>query len=369
MPIDWSKLYAGGKYIGGQRPSGGGKLPNPNDYPQTYGGATAYAWAYFQAGGTASQVTFAGQSFMRSDAAPGGVLYNLFNGGGGGTGAGGGAAGPGATPAQMAAVNASQPTITGGGAGFSIGAVDNNTVMTAWPGEWEGIDTLSPDTKIPESLSPEATNWNGLERFGSRCVRRGMVKMSEDRSSVTISASAIHADYRGVSIVPIANADYMLMCMADNDGTIGAALTAQPISLWILTTFPLWGRPVDLRTYPGPKLALTEPSPGTIRVTYDYTNVWSSAAIQKISCKSISIRYNLGAGDITFPLELDTITDDDTTGRRAGTAARDRTTWDGTSATVDIITGLSSGGVCYVSAWAHSLLGTSERSTAARAIA
>jgi hypothetical protein len=222
---------------------------------------------------------------------------------------------------------------------------------------------------MPESLSPEATNWNALERFGSRCVRRGVNKYSEDRTTITISSSAIHADYRGVSIAPISNADYMLMCMADNDGTIGGAITAQPISLWVLTTFPVWGRPVDLRTYPGPKLVLTEPSPGTIRVTYDYSNVWSTVALQKISCKSVTIRYNLGAGDVTFPIELDTITDDDTTGRRAGTAAKDRTTWNGTSATVDIVTGLASLGVCYVSAWAHGLLGTSERSIAARAIA
>ena len=342
----------------------------------TFGQQARAAYDYFVVGKGTATGYGTSPTFYRRDFQPGGDFYFMvpqggaISGGGGGSG-GGGSSGGGAGPsvAQTTAVNANQPQITGGGAGFSIGAVENATVLTAWPGEWEGLDTNAPDTKMPESLSPEATNWNGLERFGSRCVRRGVAKFSEDRSTITISASPIHANYRGVSIVPFANADYMLLCMADNDGTIGAALSAQPLSLWVLPTFPVWGRPVDLRTYPGPKLTLTEPAAGTIRVTYDYTNVWSSVALQKISCKSVTIRYNTGSGDVTFPIELDTITDDDTVGRRAGTAAKDRTSWDGTSATVDIVTGLSPGGVCYVSAWAHGLLGTSERSVAARAIA
>lgn len=348
-------------------------LPHYSQFPATYGGAQQYAWAYYQAGGTAGSVTYAGQTYRKSDTMPGGVLYNLFHGSGGGGstpgggGGGGAAAGAGPSAGAVTAVNAHQAQPTGGGAGFSIGAVENSTVISAWPGEWEGIDTTSPEEKMPDSLSPEANNWNGLERFGSRCVRRGMAKMSEDRSTVTISASPIHADYRGVSIMPLAP-DYMLLCMADNDGTVGATLTVQPISLWVLSTFPLWGKPVDLRTYPGPKLTLTEPSTKVIRVTYDYSNVWSTVAMQKISVKSVTIRYNFGAGDVTHPIELDTITDDDTTGRRAGTAAKDRATWNGTSATVDIDLSASgtTGQTVYVSAWAHGLLGTSERSVAAR---
>ena len=317
-------------------------------------------------------------TFHRRDFEPGGDWYFMVaqqGSGGGATGGGavgGSGGGTGSLGGAPTAVNANVATPTGGGAGFSIGAVENSTALSAWPGEWEGVDTLGPDTKLPESLSPEAINWNAIEKFGARCVRRGMMKMSEDRSSVTISASPIAAAYRGVSIVPLANADYMLMCMADNDGTIGAAVTSEPISLWVLTTFPLWGRPVDLRQYPGPKLVLTEPSTKVIRVTYDYSNVWSSVALQKISVKSVSIRYNAGttAGYVTFPIELDTTADDDTTGRRSGTAAKNRASWDGTSATVDIdlsATG-TTGDIVYVSAWAHGLLGTSERSTAARAI-
>lgn len=338
------------------------------------------------AGGTAGSVTFAGQTYRKSDTLPGGVLYQMFHGGGssgggqsggafaggipwypggGGTGASPGGGGT-AAPQQMQAVNAHQAAITGGGQGFSIGAVENNAVLTAWPGEWEGIDTLSPDTKLPENLSPDATNWNALERFGSRCVRRGVAKMSDDRSSLTISASPMHADYRAVSICPIAESEDVLMVFADNDGTIGAALSAQPVSLFTATQAPLWGRPVDLRTYPGPKLTLTEPVAGTIRVTYDYTNVWSTVALQKISCKSVTIRYNIGSGDVTFPIDMDGVTDE--ASRRAGTAAKDRAIWDGTSATVDIdLSTQSVGTVVYVSAWAHGLLGTSERSIAARA--
>lgn len=331
---------------------------------------------YVVQGGTASGFGTS-PTFHRRDFEPGGSHYFMVPqpGSAGGAGGGGGSAGsaPGAGPSAgaVSAVNAHQAMPTGGGAGFSIGAVENSTVISAWPGEWEGIDTTSPEEKMPEALSPEATNWNALERFGSRCVRRGVAKMSEDRETITISASPIHADYRGVSIMPLAP-DYMLLCMADNDGTIGAALSAQPISLWVLSTFPMWGRPVDLRTYPGPKLTLTEPSTKVIRVTYDYSNVWSTVAMQKISCKSVTIRYNSGAvsGAVTYPIELDTIADDDTNGRRAGTAAKDRATWDGTSATVDIDLSASgtTGDIVYVSAWAHSLLGTSERSVAARAI-
>jgi len=364
-------------------------LPNPNNYPDTYGGAQRYAWDYYQAGGAAASVTKAGQTYRKSDTLPGGVLYMMFHGSGGSSGGGAGGAmagsgygstwgppggGTGGAPGggglsaagPVAAINAHQPAITGGGAGFSIGAVDNSVAMTAWPGEWEGVDTESPDTKMPESLSPEATNWNALEKFGARCVRRGVAKMLEDRSTLTISASPMHADYRAVSICPIADSEDVLMCFADNDGTIGGAIAVQPISLFTATQAILWGRPQDLRTFPGPKLTLTEPATGTIRVTYDYTNVWSTVALQKITCKSISIRYNIGSGDVTFPIDMDGVTDE--AARRAGTAAKDRATWDGTSATVDIdLSTQSVGTVVYVSAWAHGLLGTSERSIAARA--
>lgn len=363
-------------------------LPNPSNYPQTYGGAQRYSWDYYMAGGQAVSVTHAGQTYRKADTLPGGVLYQLFGGGGGtggshpfGTGSswngssfggGGGGGGTGGATSgggtgaagPVAAINAHQPAITGGGAGFSIGAVENSVALTAWPGEWEGIDTEAPDTKMPESLSPEATNWNALEKFGARCVRRGVAKLLDDRSTLTISASPMHADYRAISICPIAESEDVMMCFADND--IGGAIVAQPISLFTATMTPLWGKPQDLRTFPGPKLTLTEPIAGTIRVTYDYTNVWSTVALQKITCKSISIRYNIGSGDVTFPIDMDSVTDE--AARRAGTAAKDRATWDGTSATVDIdLSTQSVGTVVYVSAWAHGLLGTSERSIAARA--
>ena len=350
--------------------------------------AVMMAWQAYSQGSTAISMRFGSWGpFKRSDFEAGGQYWQLvsstplgprgapgggFNPGAGfpsqGTGSAGSAPSAGGNAAPMVAVNANTPTITGGGAGFAIGAVDNQSVLTAYPGEWEGVDTATPDTKLPESMSPEGTeNWNGLARFGAKCVRRGLMKMSEDRESVTISASPIAAAYRAVSIVPIANADYALMCFADNDGTIGAALSAEPVSLHIVSTFPRWGRPVDLSGRAGPKLTLTEPVGGTIRITYDYTNLWSTVALQKISVKSVTIRYNTGAGDITFPIELDTIRDDGTA-RRAGTAAKDRATWDGVSTFVDVA-GLASGTTIYVSAWAHGLLGTSERSTAVRTVA
>lgn len=342
----------------------------------------ARAQAHAAANGTVALQNRRGQWMtMRADYLKGRMWQWDRSGSAGGSAAPGAAAGAGAgsgaAPAAVSAAAQGGPASMGGGnAGFTIGAVDNQTAMTAWPGEWEGIDSTSPDTRMPASLSPDAVNWNSIERFGSRCVRRGVAKMSDDRDTLTISASPIHADYRGVSLCPLPGQngstlkDLLLLCFADN--TIGGVPLAQDTSLWLVNNAPQWGQPANLSGYPGPKLTLTEPSPGAIRITYDYTNVWS-ADQPKITVKSVTIRYNTGAGDITFPIELDTITDDagpqDPTGRRAGTAAKDRATWDGTSATVDVVVTGGSGTVLYASAWAHGLLGTSARSTAARAIA
>lgn len=64
-------------------------------------------------------------------------------------------------------------------------------------------------------------------------------------------------------------------------------------------------------------------------------------------------------GLYTYPLDPDSVNGENA--GRAGTALADRSTWDGTSQ--NVVPGANmSLGVYYISAWAHTLLGTSERS-------
>ena len=70
MPIDWSKLYAGASISGANARPVVVNFRTQRTIRRRMG-SDRVCVGVLPAGGTASQVTFAGQSFMRSDAAPG----------------------------------------------------------------------------------------------------------------------------------------------------------------------------------------------------------------------------------------------------------------------------------------------------------
>lgn len=278
-------------------------------------------------------------------------------GGAGGVGAGGGA---------LAAVQ-HQPAYTGGGAYFPGGAVENRVAgLSERDDEWLGLDTLTPDERLATGRSPNAVNWDDIRRIGSRCVRSGTAKLDDDRDTVTISSSSISADYRGLSLAAMPgsgdNQNKLLICFADN--SIGSTRTAHVTTMHLCATSLRWGKPLNLTGWPGPKLALSDQTGNVLRVTYDYTNVFSAAndGLRKASVKGIIIRYSL----LGYPLDRDGLDNRND----YPTPLRDRTAWGGESATVDTTaTAAFSGQRVYVSAWAFGVEGFSEPSHASLTMA
>lgn len=93
--------------------------------------------------------------------------------------------GPGQTPTM-----ANPPQITGGGSGLIRSP---NQVMIDLPSsaaDWQGLETLLPDNRLPATKSPRVVNWDRRARFGSRCVRRGTAKLDMDIGTVNDGAEA-----------------------------------------------------------------------------------------------------------------------------------------------------------------------------------
>lgn len=269
----------------------------------------------------------------------------------------------------MLATMASQPTITGGGQGFSIGAVQVGTTIPQRSEDFHGIDSLTPDNKLNANHAPRGINWDSFRRVGSRSPRAGVAKLADDRDTVTASGGgAISSEYRGLSILALpasgAADDKLLLVFHDKDIEIGVAPGGSNslTSFHIVTTDPRWGRPRNLTDLPGPTVTLTDQGSGVMRVNVVYTNVFPTARaeLMKQSVKGVIIRY---AGPVSgatprYPLDPDgdsAIGTDDGTG---STLFKNRTTtWDGTSTNYD--TGTLTLGKYWVSVWATSLEGIS----------
>jgi hypothetical protein len=258
---------------------------------------------------------------------------------------------PGITPRM-----ANQPIYTGGGQGFSRGANQVSVELPISESDWGGVETLIPDNRLPPDKSPFAINWDRIARFGSRCVRRGVAKTTDDRDALSMASG-----YRGLSLVPIqssgAVADQSIRCFRDKDVGLGTAPGSEDATvLKVCSMGPLWGRPRPLRGMRGPDFELTAIGGGVIRATSVYT-VLSGAVLglRKQSVGGLTIRY---AGPYTgatkrFPLDPDEGTD-------ISTLLLNRASWDGVSRTDD--TPALATGRWFFTAWAFSLEGMSEPS-------
>jgi hypothetical protein len=400
---------------------------------------------------------------------------------GGGSGIGGTAGGAGAS--APGAVQAGLPTPGPGGPRFQLGANNVSDFLPERGSTFDGIDTFTPPEKLGTTYSPDATNWDDFEKYGSYCVRRGSAKLQDDRESLNVDyfnivcvanssltastdyitftethafpAGATHAFWfdttgadsepagsvaadtsvevtttamtaaqvattlaaaintadiglvafavstavhvfviegtvgtswtlaetvtnagftvtpvtptsmdsvmRGLSISRIPGnsngPDYLLIAFAENG--IGSASSTHPISLHVCKSYPKWGRPKTLKGIPGPKLTLSQVAGPQLRVVTDYTNVFdgSSTGTRANSVTHLIVRYST----LGYPSDLD--------GQdylaTASTALVNRGAWTGASRTDDTATvGGLVVGVYYVSAWAVSRQGYSERSIA-----
>jgi len=161
-------------------------------------------------GGTAKYYKFA-QTIpgFGKVAESGWAIFPPSGGGPAPAGTGGGGTPPSSPPAQSAGIPgmtpamANPPQPTGGGQGFARNP--NQIVLDLPPqrGDWLGIDTFIPDNRLAANKSPRANNWDRFGRYGSRCVRRGVMKLSDDIKSVNDAAIS------AASINPVAKVSYV----------------------------------------------------------------------------------------------------------------------------------------------------------------
>ncbi|MBK9976208.1 MAG: hypothetical protein IPP14_15690 [Planctomycetes bacterium] len=119
--------------------------------------------------------------------------------GGGGAQSGGGSGGTGAGGGALAATQAGA-AYTGGGQYFETGAVQNQAAgVSERDDEFLGLDTLTPDERLAPGRTPKSINWDDIRKLGSRCVRSGTAKLTDDRDNVG-------ADY--FNIVCVANSAF-----------------------------------------------------------------------------------------------------------------------------------------------------------------
>jgi hypothetical protein len=285
----------------------------------------------------------------------------------GGTGGGAAAGSPGGGSASaLAAVQANQPMFTGGAESVEPETVDNNVRLTERGVRFEGLDTFTPDEKLPSNKSPHLINWNSIERAGSYCARRGTGRVIDDITTCKDSGNAdITATHKGLSIVPIPlndpsdlNAQHttalLLAFTATEPGVAGA------VNVCGVEPFVAYGAPESLRGYPGPALVLSNPVAGTLRVAANYVSSGARfnarSGLAKGFVKGISIAYSLQR----YPRDVDKRDERD---GKTVVLVQDRASWDGSATNFDI-TGLTVAGRYFVSVWAHSLEGTSEPSLA-----
>lgn len=292
---------------------------------------------------------------------------DAIGGGGGGSGGRGGGAGQ-----ALAAVQANLPAYTGGGQGFQIGAQSTSVLVPPRQNDWKGIDSYNPDNKITGDYSPRAVNFDGFARIGSRCVRRGVAKCTDDIRTVRTSGAAVlNSDYRGLSLVSVPASsgnvgDQIILCYADKDVEIGSAPggSNQATSYHLCTIGPCWGKTRNMSGMPGPSIGLSDQTGGVLRVTVDYTAFSSAiAGLKKQSITAISIRYNGPYSGATprYPQDID---GNDGTG---SVSLKDRFAWIGTNTSYD--TSALTLGKYWVTAWAIGIEGISEPSFASLTLA
>lgn len=284
---------------------------------------------------------------------------------GGGSGQAGGSPGPGGGSASaLAAVQANQPAFTGGVESVEPEVVDNNVKLTERGVRFEGLDTFTPDEKLPSNKSPLVINWNSIERAGSYCARRGTGRVIDDITTCKDSANAaITATHKGLSIVPIPLNDPSDLNAQHTTALLLAYTATEPgvaggVNVCVVEPFVAYGAPESLRGYPGPALTLSNPVAGTLRVAVNLVSSGSRfnnrAGLAKGFIKGITIAYSRDR----FPRDVDKRDERD---GKTVTLYRDRASYDGSATNFDI-TGLTVAGRYYVSVWVHSLEGTSEPS-------
>lgn len=309
-------------------------------------------------------------------------------GGGRAGGSGGAKAAPG--PQAMAATMANQPTITGGGAGFAIGATQIAMQGAVRDDDFRGVNTLDPDNKLRGNWAPRSVNWDSFRRTGSRCVRSGIAKLDMDRDSATASGGgSLSSEYRGLSLCALPasnnNADQLLIAFHDKDADLGTAPGGgnSQTSFHIMDAGPRWGRPRNLSGMRGPTLTLTDQGSQVLRVAAIFDAIpTAQAELREQSVKAITICLVGPVSGATprYPLDPDGVsssTNTDGTGSfylfTSGPSNVLRRAWDGSSTNYDcslVASGsLYGAGKYWVAAFAHGYEGTSDASYASITLA
>lgn len=225
---------------------------------------------------------------------------------------------------------------------------------------FEGIDTFTPQEKLGAGLSPDSNNWDGFNKIGSRCVRKGTAKLEDDHDSLSVNAALFGLS---LSLIPNDTPNQLQMMYSFADAAIGATRAAVATELKVVLTSPQWGHTATLKGWQGPTLAVIDAGLQVAQVTYSYPNnvgVTGKLGVRANSVEQIIIRWSIQ----DYPRDVDGFDLVNST----AIAAVDRTEWHGLSA-AESVPSQTTGDTIYIAAWAVSREGYSERSTASITVA
>ena len=195
-------------------------------------------------------------------------------------GGGGGGAGP--SGGTMNAVQVGTGHISGGLGARGVsgpGAQQRSSLARTRTSEFTGLDLLSPPTKLAPQASPYMKNWNTIEVPGSISVRRGTMKLNDNRN--TVASGALGAGYLGLGLLNIPPNDYsgsgaLMLAFSDSQTYAGSASP----KYYVCDSGPTFCKPKLLRDRPAPTLTLSNPSAGALRAVVGYANLRAENSVE-----------------------------------------------------------------------------------------
>ena len=282
---------------------------------------------------------------------PGGGKWQP-GGGSGGTGAG--------VPGQVAA-NASQKQFTGN-ATQQIGATNIQNAGVAVLGEFLGANFRAVDTKVPEGMSPDCMNVDGMGKSGAMGPRPGLIAMYPKRND----QSNLSTTYTGRSINLLSPGLQQSLHMTalvgfDKSSQIGTSLSST-LYCRVKRLKPLWHpqRPIE---HIKPKIKLTGSAASTgLTLNISAPPKYRKNAPQVASVDELIVRVSTS----TYPRDRDGKDDTDSRVVHSNDTAYsfDYYAYNGTSTNITARSSLNSTGATnYFSVWFMSKAGESQRAS------
>lgn len=277
--------------------------------------------------------------------------------------AGSGSGGSGATVPGVVAANASLKQFTGGGT-QNLGSTNIQNAGIAVLGEFLGANFQAIDTKVPEGMSPDCLNVDGMGMGGALSPRPGLIALWPKRHYTSNAVAATHYGRSFEILSPAVNQSNHMTVISgyDRSSNIGTSLSGTTI-VRVKRMKPLWHPQHDISQV-APKIRLTSSTAtGSVGPTLNISmpQKYRKLAPQVASVDQIIVRVSR----ITYPRDRDGKDDTQSIPFASidGTSL-DYRAYDGTSSARSDATSMSSTGATnFYSAWCVSKLGVTQRAS------